>query len=300
MLRKGYQKMSLLLLVLVFASQGASAQVTYLGAQFYDNLYLGNPAMAGIDEGVILDLSYRNQWRTMPGSPVTQSFTAEYGKGKVGAGLNVYNDKAGAYGRLRVVGSYAYHLPLDDDTKRLHFGVSMGVSNTKLDRSKIHGDDGDFLVDGFREKPYLVGDFGMAYQSDKWTFQAALPNMKKYFEKDERKTIDRATFLVSMSYRLALQMEGVYMEPRLGFRGASGLGNIMDFGTNITFQDNLLTAMGIYHSNKSFTLGFGVNLEERYQIKGYYTSQLTDVSSSFGGNFEIGIRANVFNKKASF
>lgn len=298
MMKQLYKKNVLLGLIfgmITFTTQQASAQITYLGSQFYENQYLGNPAMAGVDQGINVNLSYRSQWRTMPGSPVTQSFTGEYGKDRVGAGLNIYNDKAGLHSRLRAVGSYAYHLPLNDDTKAVHFGVSMGVSNSRFDKSGAIGDEGDTSIDDYKRKPYLIGDFGMAYTTERLTLQAALPNMKKYFEKDSRNMIDRATFLMSMSYKIGLELENVYLEPKVSVRGAKGVDNIVDIGTNVNFQDNLFNAMAMYHSNKSFTVGFGVNLMEKYQINGYYTSEWTELSTSFGGNFEISLRANVFN-----
>lgn len=296
MMKKIYQKVYLLGLMLgFFWTQPALAQVTYLGSQFYENQYVGNPAMSGVEEGVILSLGYRSQWRTMPGSPVTQSFTAEYGKDKVGAGINIYNDKAGLLGQLRAVGTYSYHMPLDDDERRIHFGVSLGVSNTTFDHSKKVGDDNDYIIEDYNKKPYMVGDFGVAYTTDVLTLQAALPNMKKYFEKDDRNMIDRATFLMAISYKIQFQFDGVQLEPKLIYRGAKGIDNIFDIGSNVRFKNSSFTAMGMYHSNKSFTFGFGLGFHDRYAINGYYTNQWTDLSTSFGGNFEIALRANVFN-----
>lgn len=299
MIKKIYRKFSLLGLIvgLVWTTQSSFAQISYLGSQFYENQYIGNPAMAGLEENIILNLSYRSQWRTMPGSPITQSFTGEYGKDKVGMGINIYNDKAGLLGLSKAVGTYSYHLPLDDEGRKIHFGVSIGMSNTTFDQNKVIGDGNDYLIEDYNRKPYMVGDFGMAYTTENLTLQAALPNMKKYFEKDERNMIDRATFLMSISYKVALQIEGVYLEPRFGYRGAKGIDNILDIGSSINFHNDFLTAMGMYHSNKSFTLGFGFKLQDRYSVNGYYTNQWTELSTSLGGNFEIGLRANVFNKK---
>lgn len=298
MMKKIHRKVGFLgfITCLLWTAQSAFAQVSYLGSQFYENQYISNPAMSGVREGFVLHLDYRSQWRTMPGSPITQSFTAEYGKDKVGAGINIYNDKAGLLGRLKVVGTYSYHMPLDDDGRKIHFGVSIGVSNTTFDIDNVIGDGNDYLIEDYNRKPYMVGDFGMAYTTEVLTLQAALPNMKKYFEKDERNIIDRATFLMSVSYKVALQAEDVYLEPRFGYRGANGIDNILDIGSNIIFRDNLFTAMGMYHSNKSFTLGFGFRLEDRYSINGYYTNQLTELSTSLGGNFEIGLRAHFSGK----
>lgn len=289
-------KIYLLAVALLFTAFSTSvhAQTTFLAGQFFENQYIGNPAMAGLEQGITLNLSYRNQWRSMPGSPLTQSFSAEYGNEKVGAGLNIYNDKAGLNNRLRAVGSYAFHVPLNDESQQLHFGVSLGVSKASLNTSGVIGDEGDVSIDDYKRKPYLVADFGMAYTNEDWTLQMALPNMKKYFEKDDREIIDRASFLLAASYKINLALEGIYLEPRVGYRGAKGIDGIVDIGTSVGFRDNVFRAMGMYHSNKSYTLGFGVHLDERYSINGYFSNQWTDLSTPMGGNFEIGIRANVW------
>lgn len=58
------------------------------------------------------------------------TFTADYGFSKVGLGLSVLNDKARLQRQTRVVGTYAYHLPLSE-SQNLHFGVSFGFMNRR-------------------------------------------------------------------------------------------------------------------------------------------------------------------------
>src|SRR5690606_5521479 len=102
------------------------AQLNPLGAQFYGNQYLGNPAMAGITGGLDLGLNVRRQWSKLPGGPTTQAVTAEYGFERVGLGFNASNEKAGLLRRTRAMATYAYHLPIAE-THQLHFGISMGI-----------------------------------------------------------------------------------------------------------------------------------------------------------------------------
>ena len=116
-----------LALVFIVSISSSSAQINPLGAQYFQNQYLANPAMAGYQSGMRLNLGYRNQWDNIPGSPKNVSVTGDYGTEKVGVGINFFKDEAGLLNRSRIQGSYAYHLPLNDDSKKLHFGISLGL-----------------------------------------------------------------------------------------------------------------------------------------------------------------------------
>ncbi|WP_235524284.1 PorP/SprF family type IX secretion system membrane protein, partial [Pedobacter sp. Hv1] len=98
-------------LLLLGLGTTASAQLNPLGSQYYNNQYLINPAFAGMGQGLKLNAAYRKLWSGIPGSPLTQNITADYGFGKVGVGLNVNNESAGLLRQTRAVASYAYHLP---------------------------------------------------------------------------------------------------------------------------------------------------------------------------------------------
>src|SRR5690606_14617686 len=73
------------------------------GTQWFQNQYLANPAMAGIDTGLHLNAAYRRQWTGVEGAPKTAFFTADGLVGKrVGAGLSIFNDQAGLIDRTRI------------------------------------------------------------------------------------------------------------------------------------------------------------------------------------------------------
>src|SRR5690606_14004655 len=109
--------------------------------QWFQNQYLANPAMAGIDTGLHLNAAYRRQWTGVEGAPKTAFFTADGLVGKrVGAGLSIFNDQAGLIDRTRIALSYAYHLPLGNRGQRLHFGLSLALNVQRLDYSHVDGD----------------------------------------------------------------------------------------------------------------------------------------------------------------
>ncbi|MBE9603226.1 type IX secretion system membrane protein PorP/SprF, partial [Pedobacter sp. MC2016-24] len=138
----------------------------------------------------------------VPGSPLTQNLTADYGFGRVGLGLTVNNESAGLQRQTRVVGSYAYHLPLSGDNQQLHFGVSLGFMSQRLENADIYGNPSDPMVGQYNDrKTYLDGDFGVSYTSDHLNIQASIPNLKSVLKKDVIKLADVATFYTAVSYR---------------------------------------------------------------------------------------------------
>lgn len=285
---------ALLTIGLLTGLQKASAQIRPLGTQYYENQYISNPAFAGMDEGMNINISYRNQWRSIPGSPVTMAVSGDYRVvDKVGIGFNVYNDKAGLIGRTRVMGTYAYHLPLNIDNNALHFGISLGVMKERLDENSIIATPDDLAAARYNQrKSYVDGDFGVAYTTERLTLQGALPNLKKFFKKDDANTVLGSTYLVAMSYKIGTTLDVVSIEPKISFRGAKDIDNIWDIGTNLKLQNNLISFLGMYHSDKSSTFGVGLNYENFF-IQGFYTSQLAGERQRTGGDFEINLKINL-------
>lgn len=286
--------------LVVFCGWNASAQMVPLAAQYYENQYLGNPAFVGMKAGVVnVNLGYRNQWKVIPGSPVTQSLTGDYrfdkkGMERVGLGLNVYSDKAGLIKRTRIMSSYAYHLPLNAENQEIHFGLSFGIMNERLDMEAIIADPNDVLADQFNQRStYLDGDFGIVYINNKLTVQGAVPNLKKLLKKDIAVSVESSTFFMAFSYKIGANPDVVSVEPKFCFRGASDINNIWDAGAEIKFSNNALSLMGMYHSSHSSTVGLSVNYLDKVIIQGFYTSQLAAQREATGGSFEINLKVPI-------
>jgi type IX secretion system PorP/SprF family membrane protein len=295
---KTFIRTSLVLVALSFPLSASHAQLNPFGAMYFHNPYLNNPAMAGLHSGVFVNMGARRQWAALPGAPATQVLTAEYGKGKVGIGLNLNNDAAGLLKRTRVMGSYAYHLPLNDKGASLSFGISLGSMNERIESSQVRGDAGDISVGRYNSREtYVDGDFGMAITASRLVIQVAVPNVKSFFNRDQRNLgADHATFLAAASYRVPLvgDLQGAELEPTLCFRGVNGFHNIIDAGTGLWLDEKKLLFQAIYHSTKSATLGMALNYWPRISILGIYTTETADLRTYASGNFEIGLRVKAF------
>lgn len=294
-MRKIYQTLAMITCLTGFGTS-VKAQLNPLSAQYYINQYLINPAFAGADQGLKFNGAYRKLWSNVQGSPLTQNLTADYGFNKVGLGLNVNNESAGLERQTRVVGSYAYHLKLNENNHQLHLGVSLGFMNQRLENSDIYGDSGDPLLGQYNDrKTYLDGDFGLAYTSNKLNIQAAIPNLKSLLKKDVIKLADVATFYSAISYKVQFSEgpEGIDAEPKVAYRGVKGFDNIWDAGAQFGIANKQVFLLAMYHSTKSTTFGLGMDYKRKYLINGTYTTQTSALSNYTNGSFELNLRLNL-------
>ena len=277
----------------------AKAQLDPLSSQYFNNRYQLNPAFAGLEHGINLNFGYRSLWNNIPGAPVTQAITADYGFKKVGLGLNIVNDKTGLQRQTRVAGSFAYHLPLNDSDK-LHFGVSLGFANQSLNGADIKGNPNDPQVGLYNEREtYIDGDFGVAYTNNRLTINAAVPNLNKFFKRDDTKTADVARFFTSVSYKIPLATgpNGEYVEPLAAYRTVSGYKSIWDAGAQMAVINQQILLSALYHSTKNATFGLGMDFKKKYLISGLYTSNTSQLSDYTNGNFEVYLRVKLGSGK---
>lgn len=294
-------------LIILLSAIDVKAQLTNIQSAFFQNQYLVNPAMAGIEQGLNLNMNYHQQWLSTPGSPKLTTFTADYNSGnKVGLGLNIYNDKAGLISRTRVMGTYAYHLTLNDKGDKLNFGASIGINDAYIDESSIIGDPNDLALSEFNKHGfYADGDIGVSYTSNKFNAQIAIPNLKRVFFKRATDDVDveASNFYGALSYKWQLSDAFNYsvftIEPKMVFRSITGYNNIVDLGFNLyrtTFEDNYqVNVLGIYHTDSSATFGAGITFHN-FGVLVSYSYNTGQLSSYANNTFEVGINLKLLKK----
>jgi type IX secretion system PorP/SprF family membrane protein len=284
--------------LIIIGGQHARAQLTSFHSMYFENEYLANPAMAGLQKGLNIDLGYQQQWTNVPGAPKLQNVTADYNSGNnVGLGINVNADQAGLINRTRAMVTYAYHLPINSNSK-LNFGLSLGINDTYIDYSKIVGDAGDIQAANYNnQKVYVDGDFGISYTTNKLTVQGAIPNLKSvFFQKDgEDLDVDRSTFFTAASYKFISdnRYNNITVEPKVAFRGIKGFDNILDAGLNVDLTNYNFNLSGIYHTNKTITFGVGFSLPAT-DLLFAYTNNTGPLRSYANNTFEFGVRLKLF------
>ena len=285
----------------IFISGSLQAQILPLNAQYFQNRYLVNPSMAGINEGFNINGSFRKQWSNIPGAPITQSVTLDQQVEKVGWGVNVYNEKSGGLQRTKAVGTFAYHLPLSDNNQQLNFGVSFGFSRDRLDLSDMRNIDfNDPSIARFNDRgSYLDGDFGVSYTSQNLTVEGAVPNMRSVFRNDDLSYVNKPTFYSAVGYKFNFGegINGISLEPKGVFRGIKNYKNLWDAGINANFANDKLYVMAMYHNTENATFGFGMNYKSTLYFMAYYNTATSAISGYTDGDFEVNVRVNIGKKK---
>ena len=269
---------------------------------YFQNRYLANPAFAGFEDGLNLNLGYKQQFTSTPGSPKVQEFTADYNTGgNVGIGLNVFAEQTGLINTTRALATYAYHLPLSA-TEQLSFGLSLGVTDNYINYNSIVGDQGDLAVSRFNQRTiYFDGDFGIAYTGKQLTVQAAIPNLRSEFFKLNGENIqsDGTKFYTAISYKLPLSGDNrdLTFEPIAAYRGILDSPNVFDAGANLDLSEYKINLSGIYHTDNSATFGVGFKLDNLSALFAYSTN--TSALKTYANNtFEIGLKLRFPGDKA--
>lgn len=291
----------MIIIISLLSTTNSKAQLSPFGAMYFQNQYLGNPAMAGSKEGLRADLGYSSQQTNMPGAPKTQVLTMGYGIKKVGLGLSLLMDQAGAFNRTRLMGTYVYNLPIDSDNGNLSFGLSLGLMKERL--TDYNGDLNDASVGRFNQRPaYIDGDFGVAYKKDAITLQLAVPNLKTFFRTDAANAtniVNQVKFFSAVSYKFDVKSSigSIGLEPKLVYRAVSGYDDIMDLGANATFLEEKFNFMALYHSTKNMSLGFGSKLNDMFYLNAVYKTATAALNGNATGDFEINLRVNLPHKE---
>jgi type IX secretion system PorP/SprF family membrane protein len=281
----------IIIIGLLLTGKGYS-QLNPMASTYFQNGYLANPAMAGTGKGWELSGAYKVQWTAIDGAPSMQVLTATYGipDRKVGLGLNFYNESAGVIRRTTVKGTYAYHLPLNDNGSFLDFGISSNIINEWIDFNKVVGEPGDGGLIQFSTRPlYIEGDFGMSYRNERLTVQGSLSNVKRMINKDLRTDIiDRSSYMGAVSYKFFTPT--LTIESKAMYRGIENYKGILDIGAQVQCYRDKLMLSGLYHSTNSITFGVGTFYQNQLRILCFYTTGTSDLQKYSNGEFEMALQ----------
>lgn len=213
--------------------------------QYVLNNYILNPGITGIENYTDIKLSYRNQWAGINGAPVTTYLSVHGPIGKKdlrtsatsfqvpgnnpagpkawdeyavspahhGIGLTAINDKAGYINRWSIAANYAYHQPLGVKTS-LAAGISAGITNVNLDRSKIEWGNLDPNDPAIGYNTGSISRLRPEIGAGVWLYSARyflgvsvlniVPGKAKFVTDDKYGTYFTPNFFASAGYRFAM------------------------------------------------------------------------------------------------
>jgi type IX secretion system PorP/SprF family membrane protein len=186
----------------IYGSFAALAQQGPMFTNYHFNGLAFNPAYAGSNEHLTLNLSHRQQWIGLEGAPVTQTITAHspLRNERVGLGMTLTNDQIGPGGSTDFAGAYAYRMQIGARKKlKLSIGLQASVTNWRGNFSKItveQSDDPSFSQNLSRWLPNFGA--GAYLYGEKFYVGLGLPQILQH---DLRKTKTDTEGLFAKNYR---------------------------------------------------------------------------------------------------
>lgn len=226
------KRISLILLLLSsfygFSQDGIPIYSDY----FSDNLYLIHPSMAGAATHNQLRLTARQQWFDQNEAPNLQtlSFNARLGE-QSGVGVILYNDKNGYHSQTGGYVTYAHHIMFsrsEADLNQLSFGLSAGLTQSRLDETNFDLTDFDPVIAGIiQSSSYFNVDAGLSYNfldfSGHFTVKNIIfQNRNIYSEKFESN--NQRKYLISAAYAIGQYGADWSYEPSFLFQWSERTG----------------------------------------------------------------------------
>ena len=286
---------------LLFLIRGLFAQQMPVYSQYFINGFVINPALAGSDGTLKLQLSARDYMIGIKGGPKTLTASANgrllrqregvrNGKvysqsGKVGMGGLVYNDCNGLVNRIGLQYTYAYHI--DFHQSQLSLGLSAALSQTRVDANKLDFNEPEPLLrEGFGNLAYVPDAVvGIFYKKQKYYIGLTASNLFQrsinFGEFDYKYVLYRHYFLLGgTSFDVGRDS---YLAPTFLLKAtANGLYQ-GEFSTRFSYNDDFWMAL-TYRTPQIVAMMVGIRIRDLFIGYTYEYNFNTLRTFSFGAH----------------
>lgn len=265
-----------ILVVLLFSIAKVNAQQEILVSQYLFTPYLINPALGGVNKYFTGSFMNRSQWVGFAGAPVSNAVTVEGAlpDEKMGVGLKIANDRIGKTNQTDIIGSYSYHLKLDNKDQ-LSFGATAGFSNYNNDLSSgNYWDANDNIINNSKTSVWIP-KFGLGafYLAKDYYVGLSVPTLLDY-DKHNLYNLKRHFYLHG-GYNYDIDAQWV-LKPSALIKFAPKAPLQTDLNCRITYN-SLITGglsyrfsnfkngsafviMAEYQANKNFRVGYAYDM----------------------------------------
>ncbi|MEO5975892.1 MAG: type IX secretion system membrane protein PorP/SprF [Chryseolinea sp.] len=269
-----------MVLMLIMTASISYAQQSPQFTQYMFNGLILNPAYAGADESLNLTFLNRNQWVSVEGAPVTQTFSAHtlLEKQHLGIGLSVINDKIGVHKNQKILGNAAYHLKLADKSV-LSFGLLGGFNIVKSDYASLNKAGTSLdpqLANTSITQTYFNLGMGLYYRSPKFHLGFSIPDLipQRYSLNDTTSvTWQKAHYFLYSKYLITLS-DDLVLEPGILLKYNPGLPLSFDLNACLVIKKALTLGLS-YRRSESIDFLLKAQLTHQLQF-GYSYDYVTN------------------------
>ena len=280
--------------MLMFVAATGFSQQLPLYSQYYNNPMLINPGFTGSSENIEANVIHRNQWKSIPGAPVTSVLSVDGATNdeKVGLGLIVMDDKMGLFARRGIYTSYSYSIKVAPD-QYVRPGISFGLQDVMVDFSKANISDNNDpnLYTTTQRKSSFDANFGVAYT---WKELKAGVSVMQLFGNKFKLNNDTGSYYRSTQ---KINVYGSYVVPiskdnKINARPCLAL-NInpqgpfqADVFANFDYADLIFAGVG-YRSNSTVSFNLGLKWNHALRVSYNYDMVVGKLKGYTGGSHEI-------------
>lgn len=294
---------NLALLILFAVGNSAIAQQTYtLTSMYNQSLYNINPAIVGYSGCFEANIQHKNQWSKLAGRPTNYLLQGQVGLGEnSGLGINLNSWKAGLLQNNKLGISYAYHLPIGNQSK-LSLGLTANIMNQNISSSSaIVFDNGDGILNsGDLSTTGVNFDAGLLFSTSKLKIGFASPQLISSAMRYSGVVVSNGfnserMYNAHASYDIKLS-DKLFYTPTLVFRTIPNSSSIVDINNRIGFNDLVGFGLG-YRTNNSLFGSIDLKIDDK--LKFAYVFDVFSGNNTIGGlSHEILLGVNFCKNKA--
>ncbi|MGG9971196.1 PorP/SprF family type IX secretion system membrane protein [Ferruginibacter sp. SUN002] len=298
--------------------------------QYILNNYILNPALSGIENYTDVKISHRHQWVGINDAPVTTYLSIQGPLGKKdyktnattlfemdgenpigkgywdnygasaphhGIGLQIVNDKAGPFNSFSIMGTYAYHIGINDKTN-LSAGIGVGMNKYSIDPTKLFWGPDNPVDPSILNTTDDIGTAKLDMSAGLWLYSdryfvgasaAQLTGQKIDFSDGALDTLEQGKkvphFFMTAGYRFMLN-EDINVLPSVMVKSVSPVPTQVDLNVKAMFR-NAYWLGASYRGKYGFAAMAGLNVLNRFTVSYSYDYSTTAIHTVSNGTHEV-------------
>ncbi len=308
-----YRPTLIVIITLLINSLQLFTQVSPLYSNYYNYEQFINPAITGRDKSPIVNLSHKQYFFGVEGSPYTTCLGASmrlgtfdfynprmmlnrskfFSRGRMGFGAMFIQDKDGPLNSYFGELSYAYFIPVNHDYSELSFGLSAQIMHYSINRDLLHPDDVSDPEYLNLNNSKIVPESGCGvYYHDLQFYIGASVNdlfLSKLPYSNDTVTPNKRDYFFQTGYKFFLtrfEMEPSLYLAQIDEKPLYYYGQLKFYYMNYNWF-----AIG-YKSTKSLLVSLGINIR-RFYFAYAFEQNVSYMGSYFNGSHEIMIGMNI-------
>lgn len=302
--------------ILSFIFGTAAAQQVPMYSQYIMNGFLVNPSFAGRDGYTTVNLTVREQWVGMAGSPSTYaaSFQTRILKnsyiskstsvrknivkptkgGRVGLGGYLFNDNNGIMRRTGGQVAYAYHIPMglkDASPNTLSFGLALTAYNYAINTDGVVYDHDDPYLNSYDRSVFITDfNFGANYTTSKYYVGFAMTNLLRgsliFADTSSNNRSELGHYFLTGGVKIPLNGEW-RLEPSAFIKSSDMMFSAiqLDLTSRVYYKDDYWAGLS-YRTNDALIMMIGLKYDKFYFAYAFDFA-LTDIRTQSLGTHEI-------------